>query len=202
MDCSILSDAPLLNIELSASSSTLTIGQLTVDSYNMFDETVYDTATNAAYLTPVGAIDLTPAVGGNLSTLQCASNAGSSISYAFCYTLTSDSTSSIPFSIVAYGVVQASGPVIRQGRPALTMQSVTGVRVLTANSATTTQNIVRLVFINGETDLTNAAILNDNLLYLDDGYQSAPIDYYGLRPTRCRPMLPSHRRRHPRLTST
>ena len=173
------SDAPLLNIELASASSsaTLTIAQLSVDSYNMFDETVYDTSTATPYLTPVGVIDLTPAVGGNLSTLQCANTAGALLSYAFCYTLTSDSTSASQFSIVTYGVLQATGPVIRQGRPALTMQSMTGVRTHTAGNVTATQNIVRLVFINGETDLTNAAILNDNTLYVDD--QSAPIDYYG-----------------------
>ena len=174
-----LSDAPLLNTEVTTSSPTLTVGQLVVDSYNMFDETTYDTATNAAYLTSVGAIDITPAVGGNLSTLQCASNAGSLLSYAFCYTLTSDATAATPYSIAAYGVVQATGPVIRQGRPALTMQSMTGIRTLTMNGATTTQNIVRLVYINGDNDLTHAAILNDNLLYINDGYQSIDIDYFG-----------------------
>ena len=174
-----VADAPLLNVEVSASSPTLTVGQLVVDSYNMFDETTYDTATDASYLTSVGAIDITPAVGGNLSTLQCASNAGSMANYAFCYTLTSDSMSATPFSIVVYGVVQASGPVIRQGLPALTMQTMTGIRALTMNGSTTTQNIVRLVYINGDNDLTNAAILNDNLLYPDNGYQSAPIDYFG-----------------------
>ena len=174
-----LSDSPLLNIEVSGSSSALTVGQLSVDSYDMFDETVYDTATGAAYLTPVGALDVTPAVGGDPSTLQCGSSAGNMLSYAFCYTLTSDSSSSAPFSVLTWGVLQATGPVVRHGRPALTMQSMTGVRVLVANGASTAQNIVRLVYINGETDLTNAAILNDNLLYLDATSQLLPVDYYG-----------------------
>ena len=173
------SDAPLLNVEVTASSPTLIVGQLIVDGYKIFDETVYDASSGAAYLTSVGAIDLTPASGGKLSTLQCAANAGSLLSYAFCYTLTSDSSSAQSFSSIAYGVVQASGPVIRQGRPALTMQSMTGVRLLSFNGATTTQNIVRLVFINGETDLTHAAILNDNLLFLDASSSQAPIDYFG-----------------------
>ena len=145
----------------------------------MFDETVYDTATDAAYLTSVGAVDITPAVGGNLSTLQCASNAGSTLTYSFCYTLTNDPSSTTAYSVVAHGVMQASGPVIRQGRPALTLQSMTGVRVLTANAVVTTQNIVRLVFINGDNDLTNAAILNDNVLYLDATSQLPPVDYFG-----------------------
>ena len=169
-------NAPLLNVVVAASSPTLTVGQMFVDSYDMFDETVYDTATGGTYLTSVGAIDITPAVGGSLSSLQCSNTAGTLLSYAFCYTLISDSSSSIPYSTAVYGVVQATGPVIRQGRTALTMQSMTGIRSLTANGVTTTQNIVRLVFVNGDNDLTNAAILNDNLLYLDP---PLPIDYFG-----------------------
>ena len=153
-----------------------TVGQLFIDSYSMFDETIVDLTTGLSYETPVGTFDLALTSAG-ASSLQCAFTAGATLTYAFCYSLQSPPSASPSFVVQAYGVLTATGPVVRQGRSALTIQSMTGIRAVTIGTApTTVQNIVRLVYVNGDAEVSDSYILNDNTLYSSTPY----IDYFGL----------------------
>ena len=168
------SSGPLSSSTLSPAPNA-TLGQLFIDSYDMFDESITDLSTDSAYETPVGAFDLALTSDGP-SSLQCQPTAGPVQSYAWCYSLQSTDPTLPSYLVQAFGVLTATGPVLRQGRQALSVQSMTGVRQLTTPSGTSTQSIVHLVYINGDAVVSNSSVLNDNLLYLQDPH----IDGYGL----------------------
>ena len=152
-------------------SPATTLAQVYIDSAQMFNEYLYS-ADGTSYWSPVGSIEVVPVAGGDVSTLQCSFTAGTTLAYSFCYTLVSDATANAPFSIVAYGVFTAAGPQIRHGRPSMSMQTMTGVRIVTNASTSVVQNIIRLVYVNGDEEVSEANILNDNLVFLSSPFLS------------------------------
>ena len=169
-----MSSGQLANPEAIVANTSV---RLYIDTYNMLDEFIINPSTAAITYTYVGNVDLALST-SNQAVLQCSNQAGTLQTYAFCYSLQSTPTtpSSQAWSIQVYGLFTAYGVQIRQGRQALTLQTMTGVRQLITGGSTYSQNIIKLVYINGDATMSDDYILNDNLVYLS----SPTIDYFGI----------------------
>ena len=92
---------------------------------------------------------------------QCSYTAGAPTQFSWCYYIESDNSTN-PWYVLAYGTLNATGPVTREGRSdAYTIQSLTGVRSVSSSTKSVSQPILYLRKVNED-----ATIVNDNVLYL------------------------------------
>ena len=97
--------------------------------------------------------------------------------YSFCLYIQSDGTDAFsvahPWTNYAYGVVTGSLPFEQEGRQAIELNSITGLRYFTINGSTWWNRLTGIK--NDIQDLSQWGIKNDNILYLSDPY----LDQYG-----------------------
>ena len=98
--------------------------------------------------------------------------------YSFCWYIQSDGSDSVsaagfPWTTYAYGVVTGSQSFEQEGRQAIELNSITGIRYITINGSTWWNRLTGVK--NDITDLSQWGIKNDNILYLSDPY----LDQYG-----------------------
>ena len=110
-----------------------------------------------------------PSAGTSLTALaqQCLPTAGPVQNFQFCYYVDAMAQPTNPYFLYVYGTFTATGPVPRNGRNAYTLQTMNGVRSLTANGVTNSSGIIFLEWI--QSDL-NLGYINDNLVYTTQPY--------------------------------
>jgi len=98
--------------------------------------------------------------------------------YSFCWYIQSDGSDAVsaggsPWTTYGYGVLTASQPFEQEGRQAVQINSVTGLRYLTVNGSTYWNRLTGVK--NDISDLSQWGIKNDNVLYTTAPY----LDQYG-----------------------
>ena len=166
--------------------------RLSIDNTSLeFSEAVVDGISGQLYQDRTGTFynqDLSSATASegsasfNVSqwSQQCSINYGNVSQYEYCYYIDNSeapTTNRQRGIIYAYGLFMGAGPQPQQGRQALRVQKITGVRVIVSMSngstSTQTQNLKHIKYISQDTTL---GVHNDNLIYLSSPY----IDLNGL----------------------
>ena len=117
------------------------------------------------------------------SLAQCPTNATlpspSLQPYSFCWYIASDGSDPVsaaghPWTTYAYGTFTASQPFQQEGRQALQLTSIAGLRVLTIDGASAAINRITGLR-HDDQDLSQWGIKNDNVVYTSVPY----LDQYG-----------------------
>ena len=157
------------------------VSRLSINSTGELIETVLAAVNSTVILSRTGTFLTQPDNGSsssNLSALtaQCSIDYGAVAQYEFCYFI---DQSALPVSspqhgiVYAYGLVTAAGPQPQRGRQALRVLKLTGVRYVQNVSATVSQNLKHIKYIDQDISLNQPT---DDLIFT-----SAPaLDQQGL----------------------
>ena len=140
-----------------------------------FNEWVTDLTAGYWYFTYSATSLVVPSSQSSPSALlpQCSPTYGATVYFQFCYYIDNLAQAVSPSFTYAYGTMSATGPVMRNGRTAYTLQTINGVRSITVGGVTNSSAIIYLEWI--QSDL-NWGFINNNLIYTTAPY----IDQQGL----------------------
>ena len=175
-------------VEATSNASTAVVRLYINGTTDEFFEDVLDNASGAMFVDRTGTFytqNVTAAQGGGTMlnatawAQQCAIDYGTTAQYEWCYYIDNSavSVSSQRGVILAFGLVMATGPQPQEGRQALRLLKLTGMRLVMAMplngvAATTSQNIKHVKYINQD---TSDGQHNDDLVYLSQ----PALDYNG-----------------------
>ena len=181
-----------------ATNLTTNAYRLWVDpgSYS-FNEWVSDFYAGYWYFTYSAAAIFQPtsAISASALQAQCSPTYGSTVQLSWCYYIDGMATKQ-PFFSYAYGTATATGPAMRNGRMAYTLQTMNGVRSITNSTGvpgqyqTNSTAIIYLEYMQADLDLD---LINNNLLYTTQPYEDQQGLIYATSNGPISPTAPSRR---------
>ena len=119
------------------------------------------------------------------------------LTYQWCYFEDRSTAANNPFFVQAYGTLTASGQVTRQGMPAYSLQSMSGVRTYynLTTGATSSNPIVSLQYVNWDEGYGGGSgltfwVTNDNYLFTKSPWLTTNGFIFGTFPTPNNPTFP------------
>ena len=178
-----LQSSAAVAIEALANTQT-TVVRLSINTTGELIETVLAGPNGVKYLDRTGTFFAQNVTGSSssLTTLsqQCSIDYGAVSEYEFCYYIDNSALSSTNPQrgiVFAYGLFIAAGPQPQQGRQALRVEKITGVRYIqtmqNGNTSLLTQNLKHIKYLDQDGTLNQQ---NDNLIYTS----SPALDQLGL----------------------